>query len=149
VSCSNRGSHHGVSDSSLNLLDFFSKTFHDGNSTNGLQSRPRKWLLAFITSMFALSTMYWISFVVLIFRYIDLVNNCIRACYGRDNDDHCLARVLLTGHWHVPPQAWLAMIDSILLVNVSTVQIQSASCPRIICKHPRELTHHLERLFST
>jgi hypothetical protein len=92
--------------------------------------------------------MYWISFVVLIFRHIDLVNNIIGACYGRDNDDHCLERIFSRSIGHVSPEGLLAMIDSILLVNVSAVQIQSASCPRIICKHPRELTHPLERLFS-
>jgi len=73
--------------------------------------------------MFALSTMYWISSVVLIFRHIDLLNNSIRACYGRDNDNLCLARELSAVR--VPPAALLAMFDSILLINVSTVQLQS------------------------
>jgi hypothetical protein len=91
--------------------------------------------------MFALSTMYWISGIVLIFRHVDYMNSSIKACYGRDIGDICLGREL--SRESLPPAALLATFDSMLLVNVSTVQIQRASCPRIICKHPRELTHLL------
>ena len=117
-------------------------------STNGLQSRSRKWLLAFTTSMFALSTIHWASSVVLAFRHLDFLNNCIRACYN-NGSPICLLRELLDVPGRVPPAALLALLDDILLINVSTLQYRAlASCPRIFCKHPRELTHHLECWFS-
>ena len=122
------GPRHGVSHSSQRLPDI-SLNFHDGNdSANGLQNRSRKWLLAFISSMFALSTMYWIACVVLVFQHIDLMNNCIRACYGRDTDDFCLDRQFLTLAG-VAPADLLGMFDCIFLVNVSTVKY------RVACAH--------------
>jgi hypothetical protein len=69
--------------------------------------------------MFALSTIYWISSVLIVFRHIDLMNNSIRVCYGRDTDDLCLLLEVSTGG--VAPAALLAMFDCIFLVNVSTV----------------------------
>jgi hypothetical protein len=76
--------------------------------------------------MFALSSMYWIASVVVTFRHIDLMNNCIRACYGMDTDDFCLERQLLTGVGSgVAPIALLEIFDTIFLVNVSTVKYRA------------------------
>ena len=136
MSHSHPGSRHGVSVPSLNLPDalFFSRDFHD-DSTNGLQSRTRKWLFAFTTSMFALSTLYWILSVVFTFLLVDSLNNSIRACYGRDNAFLCILREIAA--LHIQAANWLSMFDDILLVNVSAVQYKvPASYRRVICKRP-------------
>ena len=119
-----RHSRHGVRDSSQNLplADFFSRSSHDGNSTNGLQSRSRKWLLAFTTSMFALSTLYWVLSVVFTFRLGDMLSNSIRACYGMVEDKASLCLLKEFASSRVSPTALLAMFDDVLFVNVSRVQ---------------------------
>ena len=68
--------------------------------------------------MFALSTIYWIASVVLIFRHMDYIDNGIKTCYGRDINDLCINHELSTERR--PPAALLAMMDSIFYVNVST-----------------------------
>jgi len=84
--------------------------------TNGLQSRPRKWLLAIITSMFALTTMYWIVSIVFTFLKIDLWNTIVTTCYGSQNAYSCIVREADTNHILMTTH-WLEMFYDILFVN--------------------------------
>ena len=99
VSCSHLDSCYGVSDPSFIFPDTFSQRIFGWNSTNGLQSRSRKWLLAMILTMFVLSTVYWILSVVVTFLVLDARSTGTRG-----------------------PPIWLPMFSTILLVNVSIVQ---------------------------
>jgi len=83
--------------------------------TNGFQSRARKWLFAITTSMFALTTMYWIVCVVFTFLEVDLWNTIVTACYGSDNALSCIAHKVQASH--IPIGTWLAMFSDILFVN--------------------------------
>jgi hypothetical protein len=137
VSYSHRGSTYGVRDLSHHLSDIqiFSKNFRNGtNSTNGLRSRARKWLLAITASMFALSTGEWIFSVVDTFMVVDSWNSNITACYGNNDAASCLVRrlnVVLASS-----DLWLWLIDNILFVNVSTAQHRApALYPHITHKH--------------
>jgi hypothetical protein len=91
------------------------------------------------SSVFALSTVYWILSVVFTFIYIDSLNNMATACYGDDdlNASSCLLQKTVTTPASIRAAAWLKMLDDILLVNVSTVQYRvPASYTRIIRRHP-------------
>src|SRR5579863_1691440 len=112
MSLSHLDSCHGVSDPLSISPDAFSQGTFGRNSTNGLQSRSRKWLLAMIMTMFALSTVYWILSVVVTFLVLDHTRP--------------------TGTRGSP--IWLPMFSTILLVNVSTVQNTQ---PHNVSHHPR------------
>jgi len=83
--------------------------------TNGLQSRARKWILAIITSMFALMTVYWILCVVFTLLLVDVWDNIFTACYGSDNPLFCIVHKVQANH--MPMGTWMAMFADILLVN--------------------------------
>lgn|SRR6266850_1807837 len=105
----------------------FLEVFFEWDSTNGLQSRARKWLFTVIMTMFVLSTVYWILSVTVTFLVLDLVSDA-RSTGVRG------------------PQIWLPMFSTILLVNVSTVQfrILPASYPLTSAIIPYQLTRLLE-----
>lgn len=63
--------------------------------------------------------MYWIFSVVFTFRHIDILDSSIRACYNNNRAARCIIQQLAADPG-VPPAAFLAMLDSFLLVNVST-----------------------------
>lgn len=93
-----------------------------------------------ITSMFALSTLHWIFSVTFTFVIVDLVNNDVKACYGRDNPYVCLARELAAKRG--PTGSYLSLFNDILLINVSTVQYGPEYGPRTLTSADisRELT---------
>ena len=89
------------------------------DSTNGLQSRARKWLVALTTFVFALSTVYWILSVVFTFSSLDTFGSTVAGCFKSNDAASCLTPKLelLESELRTPVPAMLG----ILYINVSIV----------------------------
>jgi hypothetical protein len=92
-------------------------------------------LLATITSMFTLTTMYWIASVVVTFLKVNLWNTIVTTCYGSQDALSCVVREVDANVMIITANL-LAMFYDILFVNVSAVQYRvPGSCAHIIQKH--------------
>jgi hypothetical protein len=132
MSVSHRYLPHGVKDHSPNLPDalFSHENFHR-NSTNGLQRRARKCLLALTTFVFALSTANWILSVVVAFASLDSFGSAVTGCFGSDAVSCIIPKTKsLTQVSH-----WAAMLGNIAYINVSTV----------LCRVPTEYPHLIHK----
>jgi hypothetical protein len=121
-------------------MHLFLTEISPSNSTNGLQSRARKWLFALITFIFALSTLHWIISVVLTFRFLDSWSSAVTGCFGSDDAVSCFITEISDSKF-LTLMNWLVMSNHILLINVSTALHRvPAEYPHLLRSIPRELT---------
>jgi hypothetical protein len=82
-------------------------------------------------------TIYWISSVIFTILLVNSLNNSVMACHASDDSPICIhSQAQAIG---VPSIAGLAVVTSILFINVSNVQRRGtvvASELHIIRKHP-------------
>ena len=141
MSLSHRCSRHSVRHPSPNLPDALDLTkFSPSNSTNGFQSRARKWLLALSTFIFALSTMHCIFSIVFTFTILEVWSSAVTGCLGSDDAVSCFI-TKISGSEFLTTLNWSVMFDGILLINVSTALHRvPAEYPHLLRSIPRELT---------
>src|SRR6266850_1136349 len=111
---------------------FFLTEYSPWHSTNELQSRARKWLLALTTFVFALSTVYWILSIVFTFTLLDVFGSTVTGCFGSDDAVSCLIPKLELLDLQLPaPVVPLEAMVAVLYINVSTEHWQNT----LIRKH--------------
>jgi uncharacterized membrane protein YgcG len=111
---------------------FFSREFSPWNSTSGLRSQARKWLLVLTTFAFALSTVNWVLSVVVTFMALDSFGSAVTECFGSDTVSCLIPKVESI----IQVASWEAISSNVNFINVSTVLCRVlAEYPHLIRKH--------------
>jgi hypothetical protein len=112
---------------------FFSHEIFTWNSTNGLQSRARKWLFTLTTFVFALSTAYWILSVFFTFASLEYAS---AATTNQIDPDDYSDNFVHSAELLVSVCLWLESLGNILFINVSAVLY------RVLVEHPHLVRKH-------
>jgi hypothetical protein len=92
-----------------------------------------------ITSMFALSTVYWILSLVVTFLVLNMWQGMLDTCYNTVSACYSGLRAPTMLSFLDSPAYWVQLFSAILLINVSTSTVQCSAEYRLCIqsRHPR------------